>query len=71
MLYYVRTGEVDMSINSTSHRQAAIEALRNSDKCLGVCVMVNDREISEVDPEGSVFFLTQSILDDCSMRLVS
>jgi hypothetical protein len=71
MIYYVKTGEVDTFVRAPNHRQAAIKALKGSDKNLGMCVMVNEREISECDHEGSVFFLTQSILDDLSMRVVS
>lgn len=71
MLYYVKTGDVDTSVRASSHRHAAVKALRQCGKDLGMCVVVNEREISEENHDSSVFFLTQSILDDCSMKVVS
>jgi hypothetical protein len=71
MLYYVRTGNVDTSVNASSHRQAALKAIKQSEQDLGMCVMVNEQEISEKTHGSSVFFLTQSILDECLMRVVS
>lgn len=70
MLYYVKTGELDCSTHANDHREAAMKSLRNSDKDLGVLVIVNEREIDEENHSGNMYFLTQSILDDCSMRLV-
>lgn len=70
MLYYIRTGDLDCTADALSHRHAAIKALTNCDKDLGVCMVVNEREIDEENHSGNVYFLTQSILDDCSMRLV-
>lgn len=70
MLYYIRTGDLDCVVHADSHRQAAMQALVNCDKDLGVCLVVNDRAIDEADHSGNVYFLTQNILDDCSMRLV-
>lgn len=70
MLYYIKTGELDCTAQADSHRQAAIRALTNCDKDLGVCLVVNEREIDDEDHSGNVYFLTQNILDDCSMRLV-
>jgi hypothetical protein len=70
MLYYVRTGDLDCTAQATSHRHAAIKALKNCDKDLGVCLVVSEREINEDDISGNVYFLTQSILDDCELRLV-
>lgn len=70
MLYYIRTGDLDCMTDATSHRHAAIKTLQNCEKDLGVCVIVNEREITDHDESGNVYFLTQSILDDCGMRLV-
>jgi hypothetical protein len=71
MLYYVQSGEVETSVRASSHRQAAVKALKSCGKDLGTCVMVNDREMSEEDYDGVVFFLTRNILDDCFMKIVS
>lgn len=71
MLYYVRSGDVDTSVRASSHRQAAVKALKSSDKDFGMCVMVNLTKMSEEIQDDSVFFLTQNILDDCSMKVVS
>lgn len=70
MLYYVRTGDLDCAISARDHHEAALKAIRGSDKDLGVLVVVNQREIKEDDHEGNIYFHTQSIIDDCSMRLV-
>lgn len=70
MLYHVMTGDLSCTANASSHRQAAIKALKNCDKDLGVLVVVNEREITEEFDSGNLYFLTQSILDDCGMRLV-
>jgi hypothetical protein len=70
MLYHVRSGDLDCSTHASDHREAAMKSLMGSDKDLGVLVIVNDREIDEEDHSGNMYFLTQSILDDCSMRLV-
>lgn len=70
MLYHIMTGDLSCTAHASSHRQAAIETLRNCDKDLGILVIVNEREITEDDHSGNVYFLTQSILDACGMRLV-
>lgn len=70
MLYHVRTGGLECAVNAASHREAALKAIRSSDRDLGVLVVVNQRRMDDVDHEGNVYFHTQSIIDDCSMRLV-
>jgi hypothetical protein len=70
MLYYVRTGDLDCSLHANNHLEAATKSVRSSDKKFGVIVIVNEREIDEEDHSGDMYFLTQSILEDCSMRLV-
>lgn len=70
MLYHIQTGDLECTAHATSHRHAAIKALKNCDKDLGVCLVVNEREITEDDHSGNVYFLTQSILEDCQMRLI-
>lgn len=71
MIYYVKTGEVDAAIEAGSHRQAAVKALKDCGKGVGVCVMVNEEGGAEGFLGDSVFFLTQNILDECSMRVVN
>lgn len=70
MRYYVKTGDLDCSIRANDHRNAALKAIHGTDKDLGVLVVVNEREIDDDDHEGNVYFHTQSIIDDCSMRVV-
>ena len=70
MIYHVRTGDLDEYTHASDPRQAAIKTLRNSSKSLGVCVVVKEREIDEEDHSGNLYFLTQNILDECSMRVV-
>lgn len=71
MIYYVKTGDFDASVRAISHRDAAVAALRNSEGGLGEIVMVNEGHMSYDMNEESMFFLTDDILSDCSMRLVS
>jgi len=70
MRYYVRTGDLDCSTDAKDHLEAAMKSVRGSDKSFGAIVIVNEREIDEENHAGNMYFLTQSILDDCSMRLV-
>jgi hypothetical protein len=71
MLYYVKSGEIDTSIRSKSHLQAAIDTLRNSDKELGICTIVSKTQI-EGDLSDNMYFLTDSILKECNlMKLVN
>lgn len=69
MIYYVKTGDVDTSVEATSHRHAAAKAIKGRKKGLGVVTVVNDTEDGSM--EDGVFFLTRNILEECSMRLVS
>lgn len=71
MIYYVKTGDLNSSVRATSHREAAVMALKGSDRGLGELVMVNGGDRSYEITEDSVFFLTDDILSDCSMKLVS
>lgn len=72
MIYYVKTGQVDTSIEARNHRQAAVKALRNRDeKEFAVCVMVNEQISEDGVLDESVFFLTQNILDECAMKVVN
>lgn len=71
MIYYVKTGDLNSSVRATSHREAAVMALKGSEQGLGELVMVNGADRSYEITEDSVFFLTDDILSDCSMKLVS
>ena len=72
MIYYVKTGDLDCTTDASSHRQAAIQTIRNSSEDLGMLVIVNENRIDERKEAGNVYFLTQSILDelDFGMKLV-
>ena len=70
MIFYVKSGGVDAVLRASSARAAAVKAFRNSDACVAPMVMVNSGgENKEID-EDSIFFLSESILDDCQMKLV-
>lgn len=72
MIYYVKTGDLDCATDASSHRQAAVQTIRNSREDLGMLVIVNENRIDERKEAGNVYFLTQSILDelDLGMKLV-
>ena len=70
MLYYVKSGDLDVSMNARNHKQAAIRALNLSERSLGVCVVVSKTAIEDNHPD-QVYFLTENILQEVSsMRLV-
>lgn len=73
MLYYVKTGDISTSLNADNPRQAAARIISSSDRSnLGICTIVCDKKINEKTTDDHIFFLTDSILDDCNfMRLVS
>jgi hypothetical protein len=71
MLYYVRSGDVYVSLHAKNHRQAAIKTLDSASEDLGVCVVVSQTEINDENIDDNVYFLTDSILEDCHrFRLV-
>lgn len=65
MLYYVRSGDLDVSLHAKSHREAAIKTIGASKENLGICVIVSRKEIKETNASSQVYFLTNSILEDC------
>ena len=70
MLYYVKSGDLDVSTNARSYKQAAVRALNSSAKSLGICMIVSKTFIEDDHPD-QVYFLTESILQEVSsMRLV-
>jgi len=70
MQFHIRTGDLKTKVNAENHHNAAIKALRKSNHNLGICTIVSDQEINDLEYDGNVFFLTQNILNSCSMRLV-
>ncbi len=71
MIYYVRSGDLDVRTEAINHKQAAVKTLNASGLNLGVCVVVSKAPINDDNAPGQVYFLTESILEECSlMRLV-
>lgn len=70
MLYHVRTGDLDELTHASGPKQAVMKALRNSDKDLGVCVVVREMKIDDEDHSANLYFLTESIISESSMRVV-
>jgi hypothetical protein len=68
MLYYVKSGDLDESTRASSHRQAAIKAVKKSNQELGACIIVSESKTIDGD---SFCFLTEDIVSECStIRLV-
>lgn len=65
MLYYVKSGDLDVSLHAKSHREAAIKTLGSSKENLGICVIVSRKEIIEENASSQVYFLTNNILEEC------
>jgi len=73
VIYHVETGDLDCVINASSHKQAAMHAIKDSNKDLGVLVVVKEGHVAERAAAENIYFLTQNILDELdqfSMRLV-
>lgn len=70
MLYYVRSGDIDVSLRAVSPLHAARKAVGNGDDC-GVCVVVSEREINELNVCDNVYFLTENLITANQMRIVS
>jgi|688.fasta_scaffold298994_2 hypothetical protein len=73
MLYYVQTGSLSIALNATSHKQAAMRAIRKQNN-LGKFVIVGLEEIGQDNSSDSqMFFHTESLMDEdasCMMKLV-
>lgn len=67
MLYYVKTGDFDTSLNAKSHKHAAKKIVGNGDNC-GICVIVSEKEIIEENADENVYFLTENLIP--KMRVV-
>ena len=70
MLYYVQTGSINVSLNATSHKQAAMRVVRK-EKNLGKFVIVGLEKIeSENSSSSQMFFHTELLLDEeCSYTM--
>lgn len=74
MLYYVKTGEISVKLNADNPKQAALKIVSSIDRSnLGICTIVCEKKINKSSTDDHIFFLTDSILDECNnnfMRLV-
>lgn len=66
MLYYVRTGDISVSLEAISHFDAARKVASSDLEC-GLLMVVSDREI-DGDNEENVYFLTENLAGN--MRMV-
>lgn len=64
MKYYVRSGELDMSLEADSSKEAAKFALKTPDKSLGQQVFVNNKPIVSGEYNGETMFNTDTLLDE-------
>lgn len=73
MIFYVQTGNVNLSLCATSHKQAAMRVVRK-EKNLGKFVIVGLEKIdSENSSSSQMFFHTDSLIGEqcsCSMKIV-
>lgn len=71
MLYYITTGEIKSSAWAETPRQAAVDALRRSSEGCGELTIVSEEETLDYESEDNIFFLTESIMEECMrMRIV-
>jgi hypothetical protein len=71
MLYYIRTGDIHSSAWADTPRQAAVDTLRRSSEGCGELTIVSHEEIVDYESEENIFFLTESIMEDCmGMRII-
>lgn len=71
MLFYVASGELEAFVQAASAKEAAAKSIRSFRGSISPLVMVNEGHDNVDINESSVFFLADSILEECSMRLVS
>lgn len=64
MKYYIRSGELDESLDTTSPKDAAKLAIKTTDKSLGQQVFVNVEPIKVGTYNGETMFNTDSLLDE-------
>lgn len=70
MLYYVRSGDIDVSLRAVSPFHAARKAVGNGDDC-GVCVVVSEKEIDDQNACENFYFLTENLINTNQMRIVT
>ena len=73
MLYYVQTGNINISLLANSHKQAAMRVVRK-EKNLGKFVIVGLEEIKEESSKSHMFFHTESLIDEdceCSIKITN
>lgn len=71
MLFTVVSGELETFVRAAGAKEAAVKSARNFRGELSPLMMVNEgRDNLEINDQ-SVFFLSDSILEECSMKLVS
>lgn len=71
MLFCVMCGELESRVQADSARAAAVKSVRSFKGSLSPLVMVNEGGDNWDIGDSSVFFILDSILEECSMRLVS
>jgi len=71
MLFCVFSGELESCVKATSHREAAVKSVKSFKGSLSPLVMVNEGGDNWEICDSSMFFLSESVLEECSMRLVS
>jgi hypothetical protein len=72
MLYYVKSGTVSTSTKAKSHKEAAMKTFGIHCEDFGICVVVSEKEIHPENHHSEVYFLTESISEECGfMRVVS
>jgi hypothetical protein len=73
MLFYVKSGSINVTLLAHSHKQAAMRIVRK-EKDLGKLVIVGLEEINEDSSSSQMFFHTDSLInenDECLMKLVN
>ena len=72
MLYYVKTGNLDVSLYANSPKHAALKTISSNEKSdLGICTIVSKKEINKTNQDEHLYFLTEDIISECNfMRLV-
>lgn len=63
MLYYVRSGEVDVRQNADTPKLAALAVIKGTDKYLGTTLFVGTKEIGTA-PHDESMFLTKTLINE-------
>lgn len=70
MLYYVQSGDINVSLRAVSPLHAARKAVGNGGDC-GVCVVVSEKKIDENNACENFYFLTENLIPANRMRIVT